>query len=89
MLEDKYFGSLTGAKRSVKEESARQIKARKMSALRRMLNFLVDNTSSWDGMEELLENVDVLGKEGTGYFWLYEKSTSSKGKQNCFSFAVS
>ena len=77
-FESEHFNNSCSAKRSVKEETTVKQKRRKISFVRKILHWLVDD-SNHTSLSTLIKEVDRLGRDENGYFALNWRVSSSKG----------
>lgn len=76
--EDMHFGHLDGAHRSQKPETAKKIKLKKLSSLRKCLRWAVDKIND-SSIEAIVKNIKVLTRNETGYFDSLKTVSSAKG----------
>ena len=75
--EQTHFETMCGAKMATKPETNAKTKKRKLSLTWKLMRWLVDEIGETE-IQPLINKIDALGRNSTGYFALYPKSSSRK-----------
>lgn len=79
LFRDQHFDNLAGGRQSLKECTARNSKKRKLSAVTKILYWLVDNSTKVRDIQSAIENIQDLGKAEVGYFDQHRTNCNDKG----------
>ena len=80
LFRDQHFDNLGGGRQSLKDCTARNSKKQKMTAVTKILYWLVDNSSKVRDIQSAMERIQDLGKAEVGYFDQHRTNCNDKGR---------